>query len=211
MERLTIRENLITLFALLFIIGIGVNIQKNEKRQRDRAERVINEELSKFSDYKPIRTSVRKAKLSPYNDFDCRIRANILLIYEKRMEASKTASMEAKKLMLKTADKNFAEREDDFYEKSRQYTNDLKIVKSQREALKEKISGIDTSETIGWEVTHDFKYVDSNGEERIAKFLFILDKNIRYIVNYTDVEDSHFNQINDVISRYYKKNFLAKI
>lgn len=188
----------ILLFSLVIVLAfVGC------KSKEDKAADLIRKELAKtlydFDSYQPIETTVVEAKNTMYNDSACWAQARIFYAACAKL----TSYTDAMKEDLDHIDiwgppsyysSSYSDRK--YYEYREKYNDDLSkaeaalsTCKIKAKELKATIFSLDTTQVIGWEVTHHFRCKTRGGMPDLGHYRYIIDKKFERILLIEDLDD----------------------
>ena len=184
----------ISIMLAMLMVGCASNEQKAEKLIRADLEEILLD----FDSYEPIKTTVKEAKQTMYNDTACRNKAtvlkatmNVALEYAKQGESAKEHMdiWTPSHYSTKYARAQYAKYREEYINNMEkgQAAYDLAMVIGRE--LKKKIAALDTSKVIGWSVTHRFRCKNRGGDHTIGEFRYLIDSDFSKVIFSVDMED----------------------
>lgn len=184
---------------LLTIATLFASCQSKEEK----AAELIREELSKtlydFDSYNPIETTVKEAKASAFNDSTCWKKGALLAYGMQQMLDNANKYEEAKEHMDiwgRPTCYSSSYSDNQYYKYKKEYEEALentqkahKVCKKIAMELKEYVESIDTTQVIGWEVSHRFRCKTRGGNSAIGDYRYIIDKDFKTIIIREDKDD----------------------
>lgn len=190
------KKVLIPLLAIPFILA---SCQSKEEK----AAEIIKDELSKtlydFESYQPIETIVKEAKATVYNDSACWHKGGLLAYGTKQMMENVDKMNEAKEHMeiwgppsyysSTYSDNKYYKYKSEYDKAVEDAINSGKVCKRVANDLYEMIENLDTTQVIGWEVTHRFRCKTKGGHSTIGNYRYVIDKDFETIILREDCDD----------------------
>ncbi len=206
---------------ILFLLLASTVILASCKSNEEKAEELIKKELSKtlydFDSYQPIETIVNEAKANVFNDTTCWHKAEVLAFgMEKTIEYANKCT-KAKEYMdiygpptsysSSYSDKQYYKYKAECEEALEEAQNSHRTCKRVALELKELVSKLDTTEVIGWEVTHRFRCKTKGGSAAIGNYRYVIDKDFETVLLREDTdEDEHVREAIKTLETDYWEN-----
>lgn len=177
--------------------------------KEEKADELIRKELFKtlydFESYQPIETTIKEAKLNLYND-TAFWRLGAVLAYSmdqsmEHIEKSKEAENHMNIWGPPTAySSSYSDRR--YYEYRNEYMEHLekaleigRTCKSLAGTMRDSLLQCDTTQVIGWEVSHRFRCKTRGGNLAIGDYRYIVDKDFENIILREDKDDDDDKKI----------------
>jgi len=187
----------------LLLVLLPLLLLSSCKTNEEKAAELIKNELSKtlydFESYSPIETSVNVAKISLYNDTALWNKGVMLANYMKETLEYMDKSEKAKELMElwgKPSYYSSSYSDNKYYKFKDEYTDAIaKVIvegalcKVIAQELRDTLSKIDTTQVIGWEVSHRFRCKTRGGNAAIGDYRYIIDKDFKKVLLREDKDD----------------------
>lgn len=200
-----------TMIALAFIGLFIVSCTSKEEK----AAKLIRNELSKtlydFDSYNPIETKVKEAKSTAFNDSTCWNKANVLAYGLNDMVEKVHAVTNAAEHMAIWGRPSYyssSYSDSQYYKYKRELDEavseaNLAIIICNKLAkeLSVLINKLDTSQVVGWEVTHDFRCKTKGGSSEIGHYRYVINKKFDAVILCEDVEGKRDEDARAVIEK----------
>lgn len=185
--------------------------------KEEKAAELIKNELSKtlydFESYQPIEIIVKEAKASIYNDTACWKDGGVLAYGMQQMMKYVNESKEAKEHMeiwgkptyysSSYSDSQYYKYKEEYEEALEKVIDAGKICKSIAVRLKESAEKLDTTQIIGWEVSHRFRCKTKGGNSAIGDYRYIVDKDFKTVLLREDTDDEDDQQIREFLGTIF--------
>lgn len=184
---------LLFIFPFLLIIGCKSNEEK--------ADELIKTELSKklydYDSYQPIETIVTEAKMTRFNDSTCWEQGRLLdFSMQKAQEYFKEYKMSVSSMDLWIPSSfSTSYSNSQYYKyKNESIENLLNVEKAYRfsskiaSELSDRITTLDSTKVIGWNVIHRFRCKTRGGQADIANYRYVIDEDFSHILIREDMD-----------------------
>ena len=192
---------LLTIFAAFSVTGCKSNEEK--------ANELIRAELSKtlydYESYQPIETTIKEAKNTLFNNKDAWKYASLFqLAFEEAKEYLEKAK-DAQDYMdiygppsyysSARSDRKYYEYKKEKEEYLEKTKNAYNLSSAMIDTLKVLNTKLDTTQIIGWEVSHRFRCKTKGGHSDIGNYRYIIDKEFENIILRMDLDDEDYQSI----------------
>lgn len=205
----------------IFVILASAIIFAGCQSKEEKAAELIKNELSKtlydFESYQPIETIVKEANSNAYNDSACWMKAatlgygmqQIIEYKEKSENAKEHRDIWGKPTYYSSSysDNQYYKYNDEYIEALRKVIDAYSVCKTIAMELKDSVAKLDTTQIIGWEVTHRFRCKTKGGNSAIGDYRYIIDKDFKKVILCEDTDseiDKHTREaIESTMSGYW--------
>lgn len=189
--------------------------------KEEKAEKLIKNELSKtlydFESYQPIETTVKEAKMSIYNDSAC-WRKGMALAYTMQLMVKYCDEYKKAKEHMdiwgRPTSYSSTYSDNQYYKYEKEYEENLekgvatgKLCKELAGELKDYVAKLDTTEVIGWEVSHRFRCKTKGGYSSIGDYRYIISKDFKSILLREDKDDDSDKNTREVLETILSDNY----
>lgn len=196
---------LLTIFAAFSVTGCKSNEEK--------ANELIRAELSKslydFDSYQPVETIVKEAKNTAFNNEKCWQWASLANLYldecHKHIESSKQAQeyMEIYTPSYYSSSRSdrkfykYKKEAEDYLDKAKECITKSLMATDSLKSMKLKL---DTTQVIGWEVSHKFRCKTKGGYATIGNYKYVIDEKFENILFHIDLDTDEYKKNMSVLN-----------
>lgn len=189
--------------------------------KNDKADRLIKERMSKtlydYASYDPIETIVTEAKASLYTDTTCWLMGNILYYLAEQAIKYGEQAKEAKEYMdiwgspsyysSSYSDSKYEKYKSEYLDAKANFLTAMDFCESISDTLRDKVSQLDGSKTVGWEVIHKFRCKTKGGYATICNYRFVIDKKFKQILIEEDMDSDECNEKRTVFNAFLNEDY----
>lgn len=211
----------ISVLIIAIIVFVVSMISLSCSSKNDKADRLIKERMSKtlydFASYDPIETIITEAKASLYTDTTCWLMGNILYYIAEQAIKYKDQVIEAKEYMdiwepssyysSSYSDSKYEKYKSEYLDAKANFLTAMDFCKKISDTLRDKVSQLDGSKTVGWEVVHKFRCKTKGGYATIGNYRFVIDKKFKHILIEEDMDSDESNEKRTVFNAFLNEDY----